>query len=186
MNEFLNLVQGNASMTEYATEFDELAKFSLDMVPTDMERKKRFIQGLNPGIAQGIRVAPVYEVSTYAQVVEKALAVESMVVGQQSAGEHGAQIVVPPLSGASKKKSWKTEIVCNRCKRRHLGECRAKACFLCDMVGHLKKDCSRLKELEQMRIDSLTPARMFTPEQIESGTETSSSGVAGQFSSSDM
>ncbi|XP_062080745.1 cystathionine beta-lyase, chloroplastic-like [Humulus lupulus] len=48
------------------------------------------------------------------------------------------------------------------------------------MVGHLKKDCPRLRELEQKWIDSSTPARVFIPEQSESGTETSSSGVAGQ------
>ena len=76
----------------------------------------------------------MHEVSTYAQVVEKALAVESIVVGLQSAGEHGAQIVVPPLIGESKKESWKTYPVCARCKRRHLGECRAKTCFLCGIT----------------------------------------------------
>ena len=66
MNEFLNLLQGNAIVTEYVNRFDGLAKFALDMVPTDVARKERFVQGLNPGIAQGIRVAPVHEVFTYA------------------------------------------------------------------------------------------------------------------------
>ena len=77
MNEFLNLVQGNATITEYVNKFDGLAKFAFDMVPTDVARKERFIKGLNPRIVQGIRVAPVHEVSTYAQVVGNALAVES-------------------------------------------------------------------------------------------------------------
>ena len=64
MNGFLNLVQGEATVTEYVNKFDGLAKFSFDMVPTDVARKERFIQGLNSRIAQGIRVAPVYEIST--------------------------------------------------------------------------------------------------------------------------
>ena len=34
MNEFLNLVQGNATVTKYVNRFDGLAKFSFDMVPT--------------------------------------------------------------------------------------------------------------------------------------------------------
>ena len=128
MNEFLNLVQGNATVTEYVNRFDGLAKFFFNMVPTDVARKERFIQGLNPGIARGIRVAPVPEISTYAQVVEKALVVESMKNEKKSAREHGAQIVVSPLIGASKNESWKAYPTCTWCKRCHLRECQAKAC----------------------------------------------------------
>ena len=36
MNEFLNLVQGKASVSEYVNKFNGLTKFSLDMVPTDV------------------------------------------------------------------------------------------------------------------------------------------------------
>ena len=43
MNEFLNLVQGNAMVTEYVNRFDGLAKFSFDMVPMDVARKERLI-----------------------------------------------------------------------------------------------------------------------------------------------
>ena len=56
MNEFVNLIPGKASVTEYVNKFDGLAKFSFDMVPTYVARKERFVQGLNPGIAQALEL----------------------------------------------------------------------------------------------------------------------------------
>ena len=64
-NEFLNVVQGNTTVTEYVNKFDGLAKFAFDMVPMDVAQKEQFIQGLNFGIAQDVRIAPVHEISTY-------------------------------------------------------------------------------------------------------------------------
>ena len=126
----------------------------------------------------------MYEISTYAQVVEKALAVESIRNEKKSAREHGTQIVVSPLIRASKNERWKKIYpICTRCKRRHLGECRARSCFACGMVGHFKRDFpSRGTEREQRGI----PTQVFISWQSESETETSSSGMTGQFSSSEF
>ena len=43
MNEFLNLVKGNATVTEYVNRFDGLDKFAFDMLPTDVAWKEKFI-----------------------------------------------------------------------------------------------------------------------------------------------
>ena len=67
------------------------------------------------------------------------------------------------------------------CRRRHLGECRAKACFVCGAVGHLRKDCPIVKKGEVGKVDSLTPARVFTLTQTEA--EVSPSVVIGELSS---
>ena len=40
MNEFVNLVQGNMTVTEYVHKFDGLAQFTFDLVPTDVARKE--------------------------------------------------------------------------------------------------------------------------------------------------
>ena len=64
-------------MTEYALKFDRLAKFSMELVPTDGTRRERFLQGLQPMIAWDICITTVLGVTIYAQAVEKALTAES-------------------------------------------------------------------------------------------------------------
>ena len=38
---------------------------------------------------------------------------------------------------------------CPRCKKHHPGECNRKACFLCGMVGHFKRNCPQAKKDKQ-------------------------------------
>ena len=68
-----------------------------------------------------------------------------------------------------------------RYRKHHLGECRAKASSFCGVVGHLKKDCPTTKKEESLKVDNLTPARVFTLTQAEA--EASPSVVTGQLSS---
>ena len=49
--EFIRLLQGGLSVTEYALKFDRLAKFAMELVPTDGTRRERFLQGLQPRLA---------------------------------------------------------------------------------------------------------------------------------------
>ena len=65
------------SVTEYALKFDRLAKFAKELVPTDGTRRERFLQGLQPRLARDVHITTVAGVTTYAQVVEKALTAES-------------------------------------------------------------------------------------------------------------
>ncbi|KAM6551622.1 hypothetical protein CsatB_001430 [Cannabis sativa] len=47
VNEFTNLRQGKSTVTEYARQFDRLAKFATDLVPTEFLRIHRFTEGLD-------------------------------------------------------------------------------------------------------------------------------------------
>ena len=67
-------------------------------------------------------------------------------------------------------------------QRRHQGECRTKACFICGSTNHLKKDCPQAKKEEPKQGDSLAPARVFALTQTEA--EASPSVVTGHISSS--
>ena len=64
------------TVIECSMKFDRLAKFALDLVPTDVARHDKFIRGLNAMIARDVRITTVSGGTTYAQVVEKALTVE--------------------------------------------------------------------------------------------------------------
>ena len=103
-NEFMNLVQGSKTVAEYVDKFDELAKFTFDLVPTDVARKDRFVRGLNPGVAHRVRVASVHEVSTYALMVGKALAMEDArgVIWSEGVVVQEAQARVSPLVRAGR------------------------------------------------------------------------------------
>ena len=71
MNTFTIFVQGSTSSTEYALNFDRLAKFTPDIMSTDATRQDRFVQGLNAMIARDVCITSVPGDTTYAQVFEK-------------------------------------------------------------------------------------------------------------------
>ncbi|XP_062109829.1 uncharacterized protein LOC133821681 [Humulus lupulus] len=75
VDEFVTLVQGNLSVTDYAHKFDRLAKFAPEVVPTDAFRVQRFVRGLKSMIARDVVMTCVEGVS-YAEVLDRALKAE--------------------------------------------------------------------------------------------------------------
>ena len=71
--QFLELKQGNMTVSEYAAKFNELERFAPSQVDTERKRAKRFEQGLKPWLRR--RVA-VLEVNNFEQLVEKATIAE--------------------------------------------------------------------------------------------------------------
>ena len=76
IEEFVRLVQGSMTVTEYAQMFDRLARFAPELVPTDRARRDKFIRGLNSMIARDVSITLSLTETTYAQVVERALLAE--------------------------------------------------------------------------------------------------------------
>lgn len=64
--EFMSLVQGEASVMEYSTQFDQLAKFALNLVPTEAACQKHFLRGLNPKLEHNVRITTAVGQCTYA------------------------------------------------------------------------------------------------------------------------
>ena len=57
------------TVAEYARQFDQLAKFAQEMVPTDFLRVTKFVKGLRPKIAQGFKLANP-GTTTYVDTIE--------------------------------------------------------------------------------------------------------------------
>ncbi|XP_062114355.1 uncharacterized protein LOC133825429 [Humulus lupulus] len=72
VDEFVTLVQGNLSVTNYAQNFDRLAKFAPEVVPTETLRVQKFLRGLKPMIVSDVRMTSP-EVVSYAEVLDRAL-----------------------------------------------------------------------------------------------------------------
>ena len=76
MEEFVHLVQGRMTVTEYAQIFDRLARYAPELVPTDRAPRDKFIRGLNSMVARDVSITMSLTETTYAQVVKRALLAE--------------------------------------------------------------------------------------------------------------
>ncbi|XP_062079878.1 uncharacterized protein LOC133784599 [Humulus lupulus] len=164
-DEFMRLVQGNLSVTDYAQKFDRLAKFAQDLVPTDRVRADRFVRGLKPMIARDMEIVS-RGAFTCAQVIEMALAAERSEEriwkenaskrdakkggatasndhkkrGHEQSGQSG-QDKRPKPSNENRSNGSRNNTEYPKCTKCHFGECRAKACYKCGKEGHIKHNC---------------------------------------------
>ncbi|XP_028075781.1 uncharacterized protein LOC114278013 [Camellia sinensis] len=78
--EFMELKQGNKSVTEYEAQFTELARFAPHMVDTDYKKASQFEGGLRDLILERVNVL---KLPTYVDVLDKALIVEGNVANRK-------------------------------------------------------------------------------------------------------
>ncbi|KAM6589993.1 hypothetical protein CsatA_012598 [Cannabis sativa] len=196
VDEFTGLVQGSLTVTEYAQNFDRLAKFAPDLVPTDRVRAHRFVEGLKPMVARDVEIVSRGQFS-YAQVVEMALTAERSEnkiwkenAARRESKKGGANSNDHKKRGQdqsgqpSQDKRYKSDNdqrfngssgrnipECPKCTKRHLGECRAKACYKCGKEGHIKRNCPLWGQTgnraEPKKDDKYVPARVFAITQAE-------------------
>ncbi|KAM6589972.1 hypothetical protein CsatA_006841 [Cannabis sativa] len=145
---------------------EKLAKFAPDLVPTDRVRAHRFVEGLKPMVARDVEIVSRGQFS-YAQVVEMALTAERSEnkiwkenAARRESKKGGANSNDHKKRGQdqsgqpSQDKRYKSDNdqrfngssgrnipECPKCTKRHLGECRAKACYKCGKEGHIKRNC---------------------------------------------
>ena len=61
------------TVAQYETHFEELSHFAPSLMTTEMERARRFEEGLRPNIRVGVRT---HQLSTYREVVNLAKIME--------------------------------------------------------------------------------------------------------------
>ncbi|XP_074346450.1 uncharacterized protein LOC141685236 [Apium graveolens] len=73
--EFLKIKQGEKSLAEYEAKFTELARLAPGYVNTEIQKARRFQQGLNPEVRSGV---VALQLKMYTSVVQAALVIESV------------------------------------------------------------------------------------------------------------
>ena len=73
-DEFIKLKQGTLSVAEYEGKFTKLSKCAPELVINERRRIRRFVQGFNVEIQEGLAAA---QISTFIEALEKAQRVES-------------------------------------------------------------------------------------------------------------
>ncbi|XP_038972524.1 uncharacterized protein LOC120104805 [Phoenix dactylifera] len=81
---FDRLEQGDMTVAQYAAKFEEMSRYALTLISEDSDRARKFENGLRGRIQQQVAA---FELSTYKDVVNKALVIEKGLDNAQVARE---------------------------------------------------------------------------------------------------
>ncbi|XP_017604186.1 uncharacterized protein LOC108450934 [Gossypium arboreum] len=164
--EFLNLTQGDRSVTEYEAEFLRLSRYARGIVATEYERCVRFEDGLRDSLR--VLIAPQRE-RDFATLVEKAKIAEDVKRAKLQSWEKKRSKnkidLKPSNSDQRHRKSARADgpvraeapiaafrlQPCVDCGKSHYGECwkRIGACLRCGSMEHRFRECPRRPDYGQ-------------------------------------
>ena len=70
---FLDLKQGDLTVTQYTAKFNELSRFAPHQVTTELRKTRRYQEGLKPQIRSKLSVL---QIKTFSEILEKATIIE--------------------------------------------------------------------------------------------------------------
>ncbi|XP_040934455.1 uncharacterized protein [Gossypium hirsutum] len=171
--EFLNLTQGDKSMTEYEAEFLRLSRYTRGMVATEYECCVHFEDGPKDSLRVLIAAQRKRDVSA---LVDKAKIAEDMKRSERQnrekeRGRNRRDLEPSSLFLRPKKKPRANGLArvetpiavtgpqpCADCGRRHQGDCwrRIGACFRCGSLEHRIRDCpQRPDQMQAIGMDTV-------------------------------
>ncbi|XP_057811494.1 uncharacterized protein LOC131025719 [Salvia miltiorrhiza] len=181
--EFLDLKQGELSITDYERKFNQLSRYATRLVNTNDQKADRFLRGLRPEI-RGILAAQGIE--DYALAVRRAQEVEAglemdklprknMVRNEKrkwedsNDGEKDMQNKKERVENKSNEAPQRTYPQCPECNKYHLGKCmiRSGVCYFCHKPGHIAPYCPDKRGREPERRGNARLYHMGGPDEAE-------------------
>jgi len=174
--EFLSLKQGDASVMEYAAQFNELSRFAPHQVSTEERRMDHFEQGLR-GDIKSVIAAQTF--ANFQDMYQKAVKVAHVI--EEDRRETQALTLggrkrefprsnVPTQSERRVRPSFLPEKgkqpmysprypVCRNCGKRHEGKCLfgSGSCYECGQWGHRRSECPKLVGSQQRIMPPAAP-----------------------------
>ncbi|KAK9689746.1 hypothetical protein RND81_09G078200 [Saponaria officinalis] len=131
--EFNNLRQGSLTVQEYYNQFQELARFALELIPTPESRASRFEQGLDINIRAALGG---WDYSTILDVYTKS--------------HHSLKPNYTRSYSINNSANTPNSYFCKKCNRDHHGfycDGNTWKCVYCGRTGHRTSECrTRLRE----------------------------------------
>ncbi|KAK8705017.1 hypothetical protein V6N13_048628 [Hibiscus sabdariffa] len=180
--EFMALVQGSMSLSEYEIQFVRLSQYAPELVPTERDRCDRFRYGLVKEVKTYVLA---YDYTDFDVLVARAKDIEQSLgfparasgssAGKRSANwdkdsakRHKDQRYQPeprrgsgnPGGGHQGQGIPHRAPECAKCGRRHTGECwgNGSTCWNCGVRGHMRRDCPHPAR------DGQAPVRVAEPQ----------------------
>src|SRR5688572_17238643 len=170
MREFMNLMQGNMSVREYALKFTKLSKYASTIIANTRAKMSQFMSRLNDTLVNACRSAMLNTEMDIARLMTHMEEVEGQDMKEQRMHEfkrarregnfskgggsggkqpQGQRPNVPnPRFNKDKGPMMRHFPPCPKCGRDHKGECLMgkDVCYRCGKPGHHSKDC-RVKDV---------------------------------------
>ncbi|XP_057775166.1 uncharacterized protein LOC130994153 [Salvia miltiorrhiza] len=165
--EFLDLKQGELSITDYERKFNQFSRYATRLVNTNDQKADRFLRGLRPEI-RGILAAQ--GIVDYALAVRRAQEVEAglevdklprkdMVRSEKrkwedpNDGKRDVQNKKERMDDKLNEATPRSYPQCSECNKYHTGEClyRKGVCYFCRKPGHKATFCPDKRGTEPER-----------------------------------
>ncbi|XP_059295504.1 uncharacterized protein LOC132048836 [Lycium ferocissimum] len=189
-DEFSTIGQGNSSVAVYESRFHSLSRYALQLLPTEGERIRRFVKGLNTGlqlsalqlvatgasfqeIVEHVRIVEGIRHESYTRQVEKKARKGGMFSNSFSRGQSSQVYSGRPVQSAMQVSAGGPSGANYQASGQHGGYTASsasvqrptldRACFECGEIGHIKRYCPRLRQSGQ-GTQYQTPRAPFAPD----------------------